>query len=778
MSATSFFQPGDARATIATGDGIDVRHFSVRDAVSELFEIELTVVSTNLDIDFDEVIGNPASFALFSKGPAQAWSGLCKEMEQIRVDDQGLATYRVTIVPRAWLLTQRKNYRIFQYQSELEIVKVLLGEWGVEHEAKVDAARHVARKFRVQYGETDFAFVSRMLEDAGISYYFEAAGETTKLVLDDAPDMGEVGHPLVRFHDRPDVTDGRFVTHLAVHSRLRPGTMTIHDIDYRRPSLQQPKQSASAGLPQESRLEQLDYEPGAFLYTAESGGKTPFADDRGTARTNESIGRTKTTNRLHGKRNDAKVVEFDSDILGLRPGQLLSIANHPHRTVQGAAGLLVTRATIEADYNAEWRVRVESVPSSVPYRPAPKTPKPLVTGLESATVVGPGGEEIHTDEYGRVRLHFHWDRESGRDEKSSCWVPTNQPWAGQGYGAVNLPRVGQEVVVEFMGGDPDRPIIIGRVYTEPNPPPDPLPRYKNVTGIFSESSPRLVMGASGTAGAGANQSPFGGTPMSPQQINDTVTQAGPFQAQSPTGVNHAWNGSGMKIDDTAGSENLYIQANRDLHMIIRNNWTTVIGNHRATKIGTDDILQVRENQGIIIDNEQTTEVRQDSNTQIQGKRVDKVGKRMKQQTKENYTHESQVGKVMITAKKAIKFDAENPIQIMVGKSIVQVSANEIMFQSAENKLAVNPDRDQSPSTTVQGIPEAQADVDRRNAAEAATMQKGADTLAGLPQNMQPRYGGGENAYARQALSDAGITDRATQDQVLDNYFRRNSLDMQ
>jgi type VI secretion system secreted protein VgrG len=688
MSANS-----NAEVQIASGDALDVRSFSVKQGINQLFTVELTVVSKNLDIDFDEVIGQAASFRLATSRSQMSWSGICREMEQHRVEGDGLASYRLAIAPAFWMLTQRKNYRIFQYLSEIEIVRQILGEWGVEHEVKIDAAAHGKRKFRVQYGESDFTFISRLLEDAGISYFFSASDAGTKLVLADEPQGGEMEHAGIPYNDDPSTTRNRYVTSVAVRSKLRPGTMTIGDLDYRLESTAQPRASFSAGLAQEALLEQFDYEPGAFLYASSSDGASPAADDRGAARTDDAAGTRKTTNRMYERRNGAKVVSFESSVLELAPGAIMSVSNHPHRIL--GSTLLVTNADLEGTHDGEWVVMVDSVQTIEPYRPDPVTPKPEAFGLESATVVGPAGEEIHTDEWARVRVHFHWDRESQRNDESSCWVPTNQPWAGKGFGTINVPRIGQEVFVAFLGGDPDRPVVVGRVYTESNPVPDPLPKYKQVSGIFSEATPRMMMGASGGyvgPMGGTPKSPYGGTPMSSQQIASTVTQSGPFQAASPTGTNHAWKGSGMKLDDMSGAENCYIQANRDLHMVVYNNWTTVVGNQRTAKIGTDDITTVRGNQFIEIGDEQRTEVTKDVVTRIERDRKEKIGKQLKQEAKEAIVLESKVGNLAIYAKKAIKLESDTTIELKVKNSVIKLTPGDIMVQSGGDKVHINPDK--------------------------------------------------------------------------------------
>lgn len=670
------------RVQVASGDELDVRSFSVKQRMSQLFRVELRVVSSNLSVALDAVIGKDATFTLGTQWSSRSYNGLCIEMEQVRVDREGLATYTLAIAPRMWLLTQRKNYRIFQYKSELDIVRQLLGEWAVAHESRITRS-HKPRKFRVQYDETDFAFVCRMLEDAGIAFYFEQSSDGTKLVLDDEPQSRELVHPQLQFHDTPGVTDGNFVTRLSVLQAVRPGAMTLGDLDYRRPSSKQPRLSAKGGLPQESPLEQFDYEPGAFLFQGGGGGSTPTADDRGASRTDEGAGSEKTQNRLLARRQGEKRVRFESNVVELAPGSILSVVGHPHRTT--GTSLLVTGAAMDGEHDGEWRVHVEAVSSETPYRPAQVTPKPRVPGLESATVVGPGGEDIHTDEYARVRVHFHWDRESKRNETSSCWLPTSQPWAGTSFGGVNLPRIGQEVLVEFLGGDPDRPVVIGRVYTETNPPPDKLPKFKEVSGIMSESTPRLVMGAADGGVPGAADSPLGGgTPMSPQDISSAVTTDGPFKAESPTSQMHNWQGSGIKLDDTNGKQNVYMQAQKDLNIVVNNCWRTIVGNNRGTKIGTDDQLTVQNIEDTLVQKNQTVTVKGKQTLNVINRRAEKVVGNLQLEVGAPGFHlESSEEVINYQASKGLLVEAKNKIELRVGSSHIIIQSGEIAINSGD-----------------------------------------------------------------------------------------------
>ncbi len=666
------------RVQVASGDTLDVRSFSVTRRMSELFRVELVAVSSNLGITLSDIIGNEGSFTMMNNLAPQTLNGVVIEMAQTRVDEAGLATYSLVLAPKLWLLTQRKNYRIFQFVSELDIVKTLLGEWGVEHQVRTKRS-YIPRKYRAQYDESDFAFVSRMLEDAGINYYFEAIGGSSVLVLDDAPESGAVSHPGLEFYDKPQLANVDFVTRVTVGRAVRPGRATIGDLDYRRPSTNQPRLSHDLGLSQEAAYEQFDYEPGAFLYQGPAGGSTPHADDRGASRTDEATGGQKTADRLLGKRDGDKVVRLASNVLSLAPGIILSISGHPHSAAR--ADLLVVSTRVAGQHHEVWLVEVESAPTSTPRRPPLATPKPKVRGLESATVVGPKAEEIHTDEYGRVRVHFHWDRAGSRDEASSCWLPTSQPWAGTGFGGVNLPRVGQEVFVDFLGGDPDRPVVTGRVYTVTNPPPDKLPKHKTVSGIMSESTPRLVMGAADGAGAGQETSILGGGQnMTPSEIASEVSKPGTYQAASPTGATHSWNGSGIKFEDDLAGPMIYLQAQRDASFRVNNCWKTMVWHDRACKVGTDDILEVGNQHDVTVFVNQDVVIGGNQTLNVTKSRFEEINKESSLQVGDGGIHMDIQEDVGLLAKKLITIESETRIKLTVQGAMIEILPDHITIQ--------------------------------------------------------------------------------------------------
>jgi type VI secretion system secreted protein VgrG len=554
-------QVDNLSVTIASGDTLHVREFDVHERISALFSITLTVVSENPDIDFEAAVGHPASFTLSSGISAasrpRTWTGVLSQLHQLAVEEAGLSTYHLEIVPTLWLLTQRRNHRMFQQLSELDIALEVLSDWGIEPTKRLRGT-YKKRKYRVQYAESDYDYLCRVLEDAGISFYFEQDGEETKLVLADAPQSNELRKPKVAFRDEPTEALREHVTAVRIGRKVRAGRYTVRDHDYRRPPDYKLIASAAKGGV-EDKLERFHYTPGAFLFEADKGEATPHADSKGKYRTDEAEATTLAEKRLAAKRGEAVVCTFETNVIDLAPGVVMSMLDHPRSDLHEDKRLLIVEATHGGTSEGEWTHHCEARSAAVPYHPPLKTPRPKVNGVESATVVGPPGEEIHTDEFGRVRVHFHWDRESKMDDESSCWIHVSQPWGGAGYGGMNLPRVGQEVLIDFLGGDPDRPIIVGRLYTNLQKVPYGLPANKTQSGWKSNST------------------------------NNTG------------GYNE------MMFEDSAGKELVRMQAERDLNKLVKNDESVTIGHDRTKLVKRNDDLTVGKNRSKrIVDNESVT----------------------------------------------------------------------------------------------------------------------------------------------------------------------------
>ena len=670
------------RVEVGSGDVLDVQQFSVHQRMSALFQVSLIAVSHNANIDFDAVVGKEASFLILTDPLSgmqepRCWRGVCNQFQQMDVGLEGASTFQINIVPSLWFATQRRNHRMFQQISEPDIVLQMLGEWGIEPEVRYTKEAYKKRRYRVQYGESDFAFMSRMLEDAGIAYFFEQQGAETKLVLSDAPQRGPARPAPLPFKDRPT---GRgepedYATAVRVVQQVRPGKYTLRDHDYRLAPSYKLMASSSGGTEVEEQLERFHYTPGAFLFRTEKGESTPVADDRGKTRSDEAEAAIVADKRLYAKRGDAKVCSFETNVLDLAPGVVMSIDRHPRHDV--GKPLLIVDTQASGTSTGQWTCRCEARPTNVPYRPPLVTPKPQTKGVESATVVGPEGEEIHTDEFGRVRVHFHWDRESQMNEQSSCWIHVNQPWGGTGYGGMNLPRIGQEVLVDFLGGDPDRPMIIGRVYTNLQKVPYKLPASKTQSGWKSNST------------------------------------------------NHTGGYNEIMFEDTDGKEQLRMQAERDMSLLVKHDATTTVRGKRTTTVIGPDLETVTNVQRVTVTGDRSVTV-------VDGKDEHTVRK--------DIVSTSQEGNTMFTSAEGFvsfaghtKFVCTDSFEIFCGASSVVIRDDRIVLQSPN--VYINPGGE-AVQAAIKGTPMPPTESEKEEQRAKAEKEEAARQRAALVQTVE------------------------------------------
>ncbi|UQA61369.1 type VI secretion system Vgr family protein [Polyangium aurulentum] len=527
------------------------RRFSVHEAASSPFTIAVWARSEDDSIPAEPILGKPARFRLESgyanigSGGTRLWTGICSHFEQVRsVNPQPgqtpLHTYYLRIVPTLWLLTQRKNYRIFQHLTIPDIIEKILGEWRIEADWKIARGNYPKLEYKVQYGETDYAFVSRLIEEAGIAFSFlDATGAGAKLTFSDSLESGTPRPPLL-FTDNPNqAAEKELVQNVRLAQEVRPGAFTTRDYDFRRPRLELFGDAPKADGP-EARYEQYHYEPGSFLVEGGKAGNTPAADDKGVARHEHGYGKGKAERMLQGERMGRLSVSFDTNVMDVHPGAVFSMLGHPNASLANGRHLLVTDFSIEGTHGGEWTMAGRAVFADVPYRQPLRTPKPKAHSVQSATVVGPKGQEIHTDEFGRVRVQFPWDRGGKSDDGSSCWIRVSQGWAGTGFGMIALPRIGQEVLVGFLDGDPEQPIIVGRVYNRTQPVPYKLPENKTISTAKSDSS----LGSSG--------------------FNE------------------------IKFEDKKGEELFYEQAEKNRRALIKHNETITVLRHREKHVGVNE----------------------------------------------------------------------------------------------------------------------------------------------------------------------------------------------
>lgn len=453
---------------------LDVRRADLKLELGRLWQIELRVMADTPSLDFEAIIGREASLTYDGLADEITWAGLCATIHLDEAEPQGLSTYDVTLVPRLYFASLDRKSRIFQGKSAVEIAKQLLEEWNVEATFEI-SEDHPKLEYRVQYRESTFNFLCRILEEAGITFHYRGPGD--QMVVTDAPEAIAPRQPIAY---GPDVafTEPNVARRVRYTRRARPGRYTMVDHDLSRPNnftFEAGKESPLDNI--ESQIERVHYRPGAFLVSGDEG----VAHD-------EKRGRGLAEKRLAAKRRDAQQIVMETTQFDLRPGETFHLIGHPHEVLADEHKLLVVSSSLTLFHDDEWRHEAQVVRADHAYRPPLRTPRPVAQGIEHATVVGPEGEEIHTDGRGRIKVHFHWDREGGRDGNDTCWVQRSQAWSGPGFGAVHMPRVGHEVLVEFIDGNPDRPIVTGTVFTGPNRTAVDLPQAKTVSGFRTQST--------------------------------------------------------------------------------------------------------------------------------------------------------------------------------------------------------------------------------------------------------------------------------------------------
>jgi type VI secretion system secreted protein VgrG len=624
-------------------DAFDVRSFSLEDGLNRLFSIGIEALCNNPAVDFETIVGKEATFqiqaspeltAMYGERSAPVWKGIVSEIHQTQSEETGLSAYRLVLVPSLWMLTKRTNCRVFQQMSDVDVACAILREWQIDPVLELTRT-YKPRKYRVQYQESDFAFVSRLLEAAGVTYFFRRSASGSALVLSDAPESGARRKVVL---DHTNDVEARHDHSTGFHASrsIRSGRVTLSDHDHRAPNAPLLAGAQTSTLALEARLEHFRYVPGAFRFGGKGPKDTPAADDRGRSRTDPVEAQRIADQQASAHAARSRRFGFKSNAVDLAAGLILKIAGHPIAEREGE--LLITTVRIQGTAHTPPRLSCDAVSAAAPYRPEEITPSPSIHGVESATVVGPAGETIHCDEFGRVRVQFHWDRYGKMDEYSSCWVPVNQPWAGDGAGALNLPRIGQEVIVSFLGGNPEEPVIVGRLFTNLLRPPFPLPQNKTQNGFKSASVP---------ATGGYNE---------------------------------------LMFEDKAGGELIRMRGERDMTTRINRNKDMSIGNDRSTSVERDDREHVMRNQRHTVDGEMMSAVGgnmmgtvgADQIMGVLGNLVSSAGGQRLLQT---------IGEYVSNAL-AHRITSETGTTITVGSSMIHIGPDAIVIQSP--KVLLNP----------------------------------------------------------------------------------------
>jgi type VI secretion system secreted protein VgrG len=516
-----------------------LKSFNGTEGISRLFSFELHMLSTNSNIGFDSVVGKDATISLrLFDGKSCYFNGLVNRFVHASGGAEGdedvrLAHYTATVVPKMWLLTRTANLKIFQNKTVPEIVEDVLKDKGITPYELHLKGSYKKRDYCVQYRETDFNFVSRLLEEEGIYYFFKHENGKHTLILIDKYDPGvHVPCPGQRTATiNPNFAgwlEEDVITDIEKLQQIQAGKYTLKDYNFETPGTDLKVETPSSVTLGPGDREIYDY-PG--LYSKHSEG--------------DNISKV----RMEEEEARITYIGGSSVCRAFRSGFRFKLEG-PHRKDMDGKEFLLTSVGHSANQGGyhsgsettefSYANHFGCIPADVQYRPNRSTPKPVVYGTQTAIVVGPSGEEIYTDKYGRIKVQFHWDRLGKRDDKSSCWIRVAQLWASSQWGAVYIPRIDQEVIVDFLEGDPDRPIVIGCLYHGNNMPPYALPDEKTKSTIKSNST---------KGGGGFNE---------------------------------------IRFEDKKGKEEIYVHAQRDSNTKVGNDRTVIVYMNDAHTIQKGD----------------------------------------------------------------------------------------------------------------------------------------------------------------------------------------------
>ena len=547
------------------------RRMEGEEEIGRLFEyrVELLRLSKDGAVSPDKLLGKNVTVELKDTESAhRLYNGWVSHFERLGEADGRYDVYRVDLRPWLWYLKLGADCRIFQHKTAVEIIQEVFSEYKTKQIDNRLAGTYRKRAFCVQYRESDFDFVSRLMEDEGIYYHFEHSKGRHVMVLGDGASAhhalrgGSLGWAAGQTdgHVNPNViTDWRRVR------SVRSLKYTHTDYDHEAPTVDL-KASATrqGGFTAPADLEVFDY-PGEYDDLAQSGNTS--------AKKQEGERLAKLRIRAYEAHHD--VVSAATRCRGVAAGLSFTFKDHDDK-----GDFLITKneftfyfGAFEAKKdNVAWgfESRLELVPKGTPYLPFAVTARPVISGPQTDKVVGPSGDEIHTDKHGRVKVQFIWDRVGKKDQDSSCWVRVSQPWASKQFGFVNLPRIGDEVMVEFLEGNPDRPIITGRVYNGALPPPYKLPEHATVTGLKTRSSKE---GAEG-------------------------------------------NFNELRFEDKKGAEHVWFQAEKDYHLLVKNDASETVKKNAWTHIEKNSARKVGENLTLDVGKVATVAVKEDTHAKL------------------------------------------------------------------------------------------------------------------------------------------------------------------
>ncbi|HJZ89866.1 MAG TPA: type VI secretion system tip protein TssI/VgrG [Gemmataceae bacterium] len=565
-------------------DALLITGLTGTEALSELFRFQLDLLrpAAKKAVPFDQILGQPVTVEMELPGSGKRhFNGVVNRFVQGKVvrlsqdPNDTFIQYRAEIVPNFWLLTKKVQSRIFQHVTVPDILKKVVTGFPVKFDIQ---GSFQPRDYCVQYRESDFAFASRLMEEEGIYYFFKHTAGGHEMVLANTPK----GHPDVPFAKKiiyEEVTGGNRPDQRILRwdkaQELRAGKVTLFDHNFELPHKHLEADKAINGSVQSGtvthklavgpvpKMELYDY-PGAYA------GRFDGVDKGGSDKPGDLQKIFDDNKRTAGLRMEeeaagAVVIEGAGHWPQATAGHAFTLDKHFDANGDYVLTRVEHSGQLAANYRSgegdafSYQNRFECIPAAVPFRPERVTPRPTVKGAQTAVVVGPGGEEIFCDKYGRIKVQFHWDREGKNDGDSSCWVRVGTMWAGKQWGMIHIPRIGQEVIVDFLEGDPNDPIVVGSVYNADQMPPWALPGNKTQSGIQTRSSP-------GGGGANFNQ---------------------------------------IRFEDKKGAEQVHIHAEKNQDIEVEHDETHWVGHDRKKTIDHDETTLVKHDRTETVNNNET-----------------------------------------------------------------------------------------------------------------------------------------------------------------------------
>jgi type VI secretion system secreted protein VgrG len=595
------------------------------------FEMDVELVSTDESLSFNEILGKNVTVCLETQESSRFFSGIVTGFKQQENLD-GNAVYAATVRPWLWLLSLSQHCRIYQQKTYPEIIKSVFDEMGFsDYEDKL-TYKYQKQEYVVQYNETDLNFVSRIMQQEGIFYCFKHTdGKHTLSMQDDTASADYLGEtPYLELKSQTRHIGAEGITMWENHQQIKTAGFSLSSYDFELPSKNLNATTLDPKVSGLAALQKYAYE-GSYSQRADGEHYSKILMEQENATYEQK--------------------SFSGNMRTLRAGASFKLSDH-QREDQNARYYItqfccVMRSEelmvqVDTQERAEYEFSARAISSNINFRPVKSAVKPIMQGPQTAMVVGKTKEEIWTDKYGRIKVHFHWDKQSKADELSSCWIRVAQSMAGKNWGSIYIPRVGQEVLVDFLQGDPDQPVVIGCVYNGSSLPPYTLPNYATFSGYKSRSTQN------------------GG------QFNE------------------------LRFDDKQGEEQLFIHAAKNQDIMVNHDCFETIGADRHLTVKQDQFVKIDNNRFEDIGADHIEKIGKDFNLQVAGKEAKEVGGSLSLNVKgdgsENFAANLSinVGDDAYIKAGSIVLEASSNITLQVGSSFISIDKGGIKISSAGN----------------------------------------------------------------------------------------------